>query len=158
MGTAQDQCVHVFIFKFLKISGCNLCSNRIVKPSFLHQRNKQGTGFADHCDLRIQFFQIRCMDAAVHSSYGADHTHSLILCFRCSNSRSGFYHSQNGNIKFIPHCLKGKSACSIAGDHDCLNLLLHKKMNDLSGIPDNIFSGLPSIGYSGCISKIYDFF
>lgn len=30
-------------------------------------------------------------------------------------------------------------------------------MNDLSGIPDNILSGLSSIGYSGCISKIYDF-
>ena len=158
MGTAQNQCIHIFIFNFLKVAGRDLCSDRIVKPSFFHQRNKQRTGFADHRDLRIQLFQIRCMNAAVNSSYCTDHTYSFVLCLRCSHSGSGLYNAQDRNIKFIPHCLQGKSACRIAGDHNCLDLLLHKKMNDLSGIPDNILSGLSSVGYSGCISKIYDFF
>ena len=156
MCTAEDQCVNFFILQFLKVSGHDLRSYRIMKPSFLDQRNKQRTCLAYHCDLRIKLFKIRLMNTASDSSKRSDHADSLIACLLCSNLGSCFDHSKYRDIQFILHCIQGKCTCRVAGDHDCLDLLLLQKMNDLSGIADDCILGFTSIRNSRRIAKIND--
>ena len=96
------------------------------------------------------------MNTASYSSKRSDHADSLIACLLCSNLGSCFDHSKYRNIQFILHRIQGKCTCCVAGDHDCLDLLLLQKMNDLSGITNDCILGFTSIRNSRRIAKIND--
>ena len=98
------------------------------------------------------------MDTASYRAHRSDNAHPFISGFLGSNFGTGLDHSKDRDIQFILHRIQSKCTGCITGHHNGLHLLFLQKMNDLAGITDHRFSGFASIGNSGCVSEIYDFF
>ena len=158
MRTAENQCIHIFIFQFLQISVCNFYGHRIMQPAFLYQRYKQWAGLTDHRNFRIQFLQISFVNSTANCADRTDHTNSFIDRLFCSNLCSCSNHTKNRYILFMLYRIKRKCTCCVTGDHNCFHLLFFQKMNDLSGVANNRISGFTAVWNSGCITKINNLF
>ena len=150
MGTAQNQCINIFLLQFLQISRHNFIRYRIMKPSLFHKRHKKRTCLSVHCDLWIKTLKIFRMDSGSDGPHSANNSNLLIPGLRCRNLRSR-------KIKLISHCIQSKCTGCITRDHNRLYLLFLQKADDLAGISDDSLFRFTSIRHSRRISKIYNF-
>ena len=137
MCTSEDQGIYLLILQLLQVTGCNLDRNRIMQPSFFYQRYKKRTCLPDHRNLRIQPFQVRFVDATSNRTHSTEHPDSFIFSLFCCHTGTCFNHTKHRYIKLILYSLKRKRTRGVTGDHDCLDILLSQKMNDLTGIADD---------------------
>ena len=110
---------------------------------------------SDNGCFRIQAMYHFGISLALYGRLRPHHANLAVPCLLDSCSGSRPYHSDHRYIRLLLHRIERKGACRIAGNHDCLNILRLQEANNLPGEPDNIISGLASIGNSCRISKIH---
>ena len=127
-----------------------------MKPSLLHQRHKQRTGFPKHLDPRFHPFHNLGVGSASDGCLGSNDTDTAVSGGLHSCLCTGIDHTDDRDVRLGCHRVQGQRCRRVAGDHDGLYLLCPKETDDLAGITQDGILRFASVGHPGSIPKIND--
>ena len=156
MCTAKHQGVNIALLQNAQIPGSDLICHRIMKPPFLHQRNKQRTGFAEHLNARLHLFHDLRVNTAADGRFRSNDTDTAVSGRFHSRLCPGMDHTNDRNIRLCRHSIQSQSRCRVAGNDNGLHLSGPQETDNLAGITQDRIPGFTSVGDPCGISKIND--
>ena len=131
MRTSKNHRINICILHRLQIILNDLLCHHVFFKSFFHQRYKQRTCFLNYRDFRIHRLNHLGIHSALYCSFCSNNSYFSILGGLNSCPCSRDYYSENGNIKFIFHCIQCQRTSCITCDNNRFYILCLKEANNL---------------------------